>query len=85
MILCYINVNRIQDFDFDPKSLWGFEIGDYIEIPDTDYRVREYLYSNLVKITGFNPEQDIIHWEAMTKLGGLMHSGSHRSQCIKLD
>lgn len=78
--ICLIKPRRLT-FEYDSQTYKGFRKGDYITI--SDYNL-EYMYSSTVQITGFNPDHAIIHWKAVTRLGGFIHSESMAEECKKL-
>lgn len=82
-IICRINIKKLVDFDPEIQSLWGFTIGEYMVIPFDELH-QEYYHSDLVEVTGFNPEHDIIHWSAPSRFGGIGHSGTDYRDCKKL-
>lgn len=67
------------------KEYKGFKIGELVKIPKSDYRVIEYYgEDNIVEITDFSPENDIIHWKKKSIYGGIGHSGNPSNEIEKL-
>lgn len=56
----------------EPTEYKGLSIGDMIYIPAERC---EELFSPLAEVTGFNPSHDIVHYQAPTIYGGLVHTG----------
>ena len=79
-MIVLINSKRLtSSFKFDPTVYKGIRVGDLLRIPEEH---SENLFTNLVKVIGFNPEHDIIHWKSFGRYGGVCHSGSFYSEVM---